>query len=116
MVVDDSTSAPDIALWVVDVSSPDRGAASSADLASLISSGALKPKEKLLILLNKMDLVDWSEQAFVEAAAWFKDIKPDSTVTDIIPASALTGDNFLEPPKVPWVGVKSVKTMAQALG
>ena len=52
--VADSTSAPDIVLWVVDVSSPDRGAASSADLASLISSGALKPKEKLLILLNKM--------------------------------------------------------------
>jgi len=116
IVVDDSTSAPDIVLWVVDVSSPDRGAASSADLASLISSGALKPKERLLILLNKMDLVDWSEQAFVEAATSFKDIKPDSTVTDIIPASTLTGDNLLEPPKIPWVGVKSVKTMAQALG
>jgi hypothetical protein len=52
----------------------------------------------------------------VEAATSFKDIKPDSTVTDIIPASTLTGDNLLEPPKIPWVGVKSVKTMAQALG
>ncbi|EAQ91929.1 hypothetical protein CHGG_00164 [Chaetomium globosum CBS 148.51] len=98
-----STSAPDIVLWVVDVSSPDRGAASSADLASIICSGALKPKDKLLILLNKMDLVDWSEESFVEVAMSFKDIQPDSTITDIVPASTLTGDNILEPPQVRWL-------------
>lgn len=48
------STKPDIACWVVDATDPDRGRASSSELISLISAGLLQPKDKLLILINKM--------------------------------------------------------------
>jgi len=44
-------------MWVVDVSSNDQGSSSSAKLQSLIASESLKPKEKLLILINHMSVL-----------------------------------------------------------
>lgn len=127
IVVEDTTT-PNIAFWVVDASSPDRGTASSAELASLISAGSLKPNEKLLILLNKMDRVDWSERVFRETAKSFQAIDLKSTEAYIVPVSALRGDNILESPNnVPWIResspfdyagphITSERTLMQVLG
>ncbi|KAJ9161561.1 hypothetical protein NKR19_g2187 [Coniochaeta hoffmannii] len=114
--VDNSTTTPDIAIWLADVANADRGAASSSELASRISNGSLKPKEKLLILLNKMDQVDWSEAAFKEAAAHFRSNNPGSTVTYIIPISASHGDNFFELADYPWLRDGSVTPVLHAFG
>lgn len=53
MVVED-TPTPNVAFWVVDASSPDGGESSKAELESLISTGSLRPTEKLIVVLNKM--------------------------------------------------------------
>ncbi|KAK8044439.1 hypothetical protein PG993_004463 [Apiospora rasikravindrae] len=63
---------PEVAVWVVDATSSDTGEASSQELASSLSSGSLRPKEKLLILVNKMDKIKWSEQEFNAIAARFQ--------------------------------------------
>lgn len=54
IVVFQESPTPNIACWVVDATEADRGRASSAELASLISADMLKPKDKFLIIINKM--------------------------------------------------------------
>ncbi|KAK3942843.1 hypothetical protein QBC46DRAFT_308373 [Diplogelasinospora grovesii] len=84
IVVEQSTM-PDIACWVVDATDSDRGRASSSELTSLISAGLLKPKDKLLILINKM----------------YRRLILNGTY--IVPISALRGGNVLEMPHhLPW--------------
>ena len=59
----------------------------------------------LVIAVNKMDLVDWSEERFIEIRDQFEEFLPRLDVKDIqfIPLSALTGDNVVEPSKhTPW--------------
>ncbi|KAI1183545.1 hypothetical protein F5B17DRAFT_415661 [Nemania serpens] len=93
-----------IVFWIVDATAVDKGSASSKRLASLLSAGELRPQEQLVILVNKMDLIDWSEQVFTEIVCTLKDI--DSTIqrTSIIPISSLHGTNLLEPPEEPsWI-------------
>jgi sulfate adenylyltransferase subunit 1 len=59
----------------------------------------------LVIAVNKMDLVDWSEERFIEIRDQFEEFLPRLDVKDVqfIPLSALTGDNVVEISKhTPW--------------
>ena len=60
----------------------------------------------LIIAVNKMDLVDWSEERFLEIRDEFEDFIPKLDVfrdVKFIPISALNGDNVVEPSKhTPW--------------
>jgi len=60
----------------------------------------------LVIAVNKMDLVDWSEERFTEIRDEIEDFLPKlGTFHDVkfIPMSALTGDNVVDAsPKTPW--------------
>ncbi len=60
----------------------------------------------VVIAVNKMDLVDWSEERFLEIRDQFEDFLPRLDVlrdVKFIPMSALNGDNVVEPSKkMPW--------------
>jgi sulfate adenylyltransferase subunit 1 len=59
----------------------------------------------LVIAVNKMDLVDWSEERFMEIRDQFEEFLPRLGVKDVqfIPLSALNGDNVVElSPHTPW--------------
>src|SRR6185295_17781978 len=59
----------------------------------------------LIIAVNKMDLVGWSEERFQEIRAAFEDFLPLLDMKDVkfIPISALNGDNVVDPsPQTPW--------------
>lgn len=59
----------------------------------------------LVVAVNKMDLVDWSEERFVEIRNQFEEFLPRLNVKDVkfIPVSALHGDNVVHPSThTPW--------------
>lgn len=59
----------------------------------------------LVVAINKMDLVGWSEERFLEIRAQFEEFLPRLDVKDVqfIPVSALNGDNVVElSPHTPW--------------
>ncbi|HET7536799.1 MAG TPA: GTP-binding protein [Candidatus Didemnitutus sp.] len=59
----------------------------------------------LVVAVNKMDLVDWSQERFLEIRAQFEEFLPRLDTKDVkfIPLSALNGDNVVEPSKhTPW--------------
>ena len=59
----------------------------------------------LVLCVNKMDLVDWSEERFDEIAAEFRDFAAKLDVGDLttIPMSALKGDNVVtRSENMPW--------------
>src|ERR1700760_3452781 len=59
----------------------------------------------LVVAVNKMDLVDWSQERFEEIRAHFEEFLPRLEMRDVkfIPVSALNGDNGVEPwPHTPW--------------
>ncbi|HRI83417.1 MAG TPA: GTP-binding protein [Opitutaceae bacterium] len=59
----------------------------------------------LVIAINKMDLVGWSEARFNEIRAEFEQFLPRLGIRDVkfIPLSALNGDNVVEPSRhTPW--------------
>ena len=60
----------------------------------------------LVIAINKMDLVDWSEERFLEIRDEIEDFIPKLDVfrdVKFIPLSALEGDNVVMPSKkMPW--------------
>ncbi len=59
----------------------------------------------LVIAVNKMDLVGWSEARFTEIRDAFEQFLPLLDIKDVkfIPLSALNGDNVVEPsPQSPW--------------
>ncbi|WP_280270389.1 adenylyl-sulfate kinase [Nocardia wallacei] len=59
----------------------------------------------LVVCVNKMDLVDWSERRFDEIRTEFADFAAKLTVGDLsfIPVSALHGDNVVDAsPHTPW--------------
>lgn len=61
----------------------------------------------LIIAVNKMDLVDWSEARFLEIRAACEAFLPRLDIKDVkfIPISALNGDNVVAPsPHTPWYG------------
>ena len=59
----------------------------------------------LVVAINKMDLVDWSEERFIEIRDQFEEFLPRLDIKDVkfIPISALNGDNVVEFSKLtPW--------------
>lgn len=59
----------------------------------------------LVVAVNKMDLVDWSEEAFEEIRNEFADYASRLNIADVqvIPVSALTGDNVVSRSEnMPW--------------
>jgi len=59
----------------------------------------------LVVAINKMDLVGWSEERFQEIRDQFEEFLPRLDIKDVkfIPISALNGDNVVEPsPHMPW--------------
>jgi bifunctional enzyme CysN/CysC/sulfate adenylyltransferase subunit 1 len=59
----------------------------------------------LVVAVNKMDLVSWSEERFREIRDLFEEFLPRLDMKDVtfIPISALHGDNVVEPSaKAPW--------------
>ncbi len=59
----------------------------------------------VLLAVNKMDLVDWSEEAFRSMVAEYTEFADKLDIQDItaIPVSALEGDNIVEPSAhMPW--------------
>jgi len=59
----------------------------------------------LVIAVNKMDLVGWSEERFLEIRDEFESFLPRLDMKDVkfIPMSALNGDNVVEPSQhTPW--------------
>ena len=59
----------------------------------------------LVVAVNKMDLVGWSEARFLEIRAQFEEFLPRLDFKDVkfIPMSALNGDNVVEAsPHTPW--------------
>ena len=59
----------------------------------------------LVIAVNKMDLVDWSQERFLEIRDAFESFLPRLDMKDVkfIPMSALNGDNVVDPSKhTPW--------------
>ncbi|UNI13446.1 hypothetical protein JDV02_000193 [Purpureocillium takamizusanense] len=97
-VVQTSSAAPDVVLWVVDATDAGNYTTSAQKLATLLSNGTLRPREKLLILVNKMDLVGWSQNAFEDVVRGFGavDIKEEHA---FVPVSALRDENVLSSPQ-----------------
>ncbi|HVU35865.1 MAG TPA: GTP-binding protein [Opitutaceae bacterium] len=59
----------------------------------------------LVVAVNKMDLVGWSEQRFLEIRAQFEEFLPRLDIKDVkfIPISALNGDNVVDASThTPW--------------
>jgi bifunctional enzyme CysN/CysC/sulfate adenylyltransferase subunit 1 len=59
----------------------------------------------LVVTINKMDLVDWSEERFLEIKSQFEEFLPRLDIKDVkfIPVSALNGDNIVTPSEhTPW--------------
>jgi len=59
----------------------------------------------LVVAVNKMDLVGWSEERFIEIRAQFEEFLPRLDMKDVkfIPVSALNGDNVVDAsPHTPW--------------
>jgi len=66
---------------------------------------ALLRIQHLIVAVNKMDLVDWSEDRFNEVVRHYKDFASRLEIPDIrfIPLSALHGDNVVDPSaRMPW--------------
>ena len=60
---------------------------------------------KIVLAINKMDLVDWSQQKFDDIERQYREFAPRIGLQDItaIPLSALRGDNVIEASaKMPW--------------
>ncbi|EWG46884.1 hypothetical protein FVEG_07169 [Fusarium verticillioides 7600] len=90
----EKSQTPDVAIWVVDSSDTLTWATSAQKLAAMLDSGELQPRERLIIAINKMDSVSWSEKTFNDAAHVFGVLNLN-VGTFIIPVSASKGQNVL---------------------
>jgi bifunctional enzyme CysN/CysC len=93
-------STADIALIVVDAR---RGVTEQCRRHAFLAS--LLGVPHLVLCVNKMDLVDWSEDAFQEIREEFSDFAARLRVSDLsfIPMSALHGDNVVSHSvRMPW--------------
>jgi len=86
-------STADLAVILVDAS---KGLLTQSKRHAFISSLLRIPH--LVVAVNKMDLVDYSEDVFTKIVADFRDFAKKLNVSDItyIPISALKGDNVVE--------------------
>jgi sulfate adenylyltransferase large subunit len=95
-------STADLALILVDAR---RGMTEQSRRHAAIA--ALLRVPQVTVCVNKMDLVDWSEEAFDAVCREFLDFASELGLHDIafIPVSALEGDNVVEPSSnMPWYG------------
>lgn len=93
-------STADLAVVLVDAST---GAQEQSHRHAFIAS--LLGIPHLIVAINKMDLVDFSETAFEEVAGRFRQFAEKLTVQDVtyIPISALHGDNVVTTSsRMPW--------------
>jgi len=93
-------STADLAIVLVDARN---GITEQTRRHSLIASLLRIPH--LVLCVNKMDLVSWSEQHFAELAGEFSDFASRLDIRDLkfIPISALHGDNVVAPsPRMAW--------------
>ncbi|GAB3647721.1 sulfate adenylyltransferase subunit 1 [Corynebacterium nasicanis] len=70
-----------------------------------LSVAALLGVRTVLLAVNKIDLVDWSEEVFREIESEFRALAAGVGIEDphVIPVSALLGDNVVEPSRnLPW--------------
>lgn len=95
-------STADLALILVDAR---RGLTDQSRRHAQIA--ALLRVPQVTVCVNKMDLVDWSEEAFDAVCREFLEFASEVGIHDVtfIPVSALAGDNVVEPsPNMPWYG------------
>ena len=93
-------STADIALVLVDAR---KGILEQTKRHSFISSLLRVPH--LVLCVNKMDLVDWSQDRYDEIVDEFRDFAARLDIADLrfIPMSALEGDNIVEESEnMPW--------------
>jgi bifunctional enzyme CysN/CysC len=93
-------STADLALVLVDAR---KGLVEQSRRHAVIAS--LLRVSHLAVCVNKMDLVDWSDERFEEIRAEFTDFARKLEFTDLtfIPVSALYGDNVIQhSPNSPW--------------
>ena len=94
------TSTADVAVVLVDAR---KGIVVQTRRHSTIA--ALLRVPHVVLAVNKMDLVDWSEETFDGVAVEFAEIADQLGITDfrVIPVSALLGDNIAEgSASMPW--------------
>ncbi len=93
-------STADVALILVDAR---KGVLEQTRRHSFLSTLLRVPH--LVLCVNKMDLVDWSQERFEEIATEFRHFAAKLDVTDlaVIPVSALLGDNIIKrSAAMPW--------------
>ncbi len=93
-------STADLALILVDAR---KGIVEQSRRHAFLSSLLQIPH--LVLCVNKMDLVDWSQERFQEIADEFRDFAAKLDVSDLtsIPVSALVGDNVVtRSENMPW--------------
>jgi bifunctional enzyme CysN/CysC len=93
-------STADLSLILIDAA---RGMTTQSRRHGFIA--ALLQIPHVVVLVNKMDLVGWSEDRFEELRAEYEDFAQKLEVADLtfIPISALEGDNVVHPStKMPW--------------
>ena len=93
-------SNADLAIILVDAR---QGVVEQTRRHSLIASMLGIPH--VVVAVNKMDLVDYSEDRFLEIAQSYQELARKLKIKDltIVPVSALNGDNVAEPsPNMPW--------------
>ncbi|KFA60078.1 hypothetical protein S40285_09259 [Stachybotrys chlorohalonatus IBT 40285] len=114
VVQESHSQVSDVVFWILDASDAASWASSAQKLSMSLSSGTLRPKEKLLVLVNKMDLVGWSQHVFEDLLRIFDavDLKQDHI---FVPISGLRGENILSPPDGhPWVNNVSISLSTSA--
>ena len=95
-------STCDLAIILIDAR-PDHGVMTQTKRHSFIVS--LLGIKHVLIAVNKMDLVDFSQERFDEIVQEYRDFATRLDMPDqhFVPISALNGDNLLEhSPNMPW--------------
>jgi bifunctional enzyme CysN/CysC len=95
-------STADVALILVDAR---KGVSEQSRRHAFLAS--LLGVRHLVLLVNKMDLVDWSQEVFESVAQEFSRFASRLRVTDLtfMPISALLGDNVVtRSERMPWYG------------
>ncbi|MCJ1250923.1 hypothetical protein MMC30_008151 [Trapelia coarctata] len=101
-------NTPECLIYMIDASNPAQmldGSDKAVDATSL--ADVLKKAKNLIVLVNKMDEISWSEKKYIDIVKAFgaqlKELGFDLRKVKTIPISALHGDNILDPSsKSPW--------------
>ena len=97
-----AASNSDVAVIVIDATACVRWRAETADAPSRRDRGADGPR--LIVAVNKMDLLDWSEARFREVEAAFGDLAASLKIGAVtcVPISARSGANVVFAGAAPW--------------